>query len=71
MKSWPKVELYKVVDQLSKPLAYTIESHIWSLLAPIQMKSWSKVIFFMKGKNIGPNSDEKLIKSYFFYEGKK
>ena len=44
MKSWPKVELYKVVGQLSKPLAYTMESHIWSLLAPIQMKSWSKVI---------------------------
>ena len=44
MESWPKVELYNVVSQLSKPLACPIESHIWLLLAPIQMKSWLKVI---------------------------
>ena len=40
--------LYKVVGQLSKPLAYLIESHIWSLLAPIQTKSCNQFEHYSK-----------------------
>ena len=46
MKTWPKSKLNQIksrFEHYSDSLIYAIESQIWSLFAPIHMKSWPKM----------------------------